>query len=223
MKTTWLVVGLGLVLAAPVWGQNAVFYDDFETGDTSAWWAPALVGETGQTTCYDESGTVIACAGTGQDGDVRGGVAWPNPRFVDNADGTVADMLTGLVWLKNASCAAISPATWTTVLTNANTLANGACGLTDGSVAGDWHLPSRFELESLLDLEYIGPALSNAAGTGQWTEGDAFSGVQSGYYWSSTSNAGNPQVAWYVNLNNGTVTTNDKTTTLNVWPVRGGQ
>jgi hypothetical protein len=32
------------------------------------------------------------------------GVAWPNPRFTDNSDGTVTDNLTGLIWLKNANC-----------------------------------------------------------------------------------------------------------------------
>jgi len=33
-------------------------------------WAsyPAEVARTGQTTCYDASGAVIACTGTGQDG-----------------------------------------------------------------------------------------------------------------------------------------------------------
>jgi hypothetical protein len=218
------LVFLVVACAAPVWGQQAVvFYDDFETGDTSGWWVPARVGKTGQVTCYDEGGAVIPCAGTGQDGDKRGGVAWPNPRFVDNGDGTVTDMLTGLVWLRNANCPAISPAIWTTALANANTLADGACGLTDGSVAGDWRLPSRFELESLLDLEYYSPALSNAAGTAQWTEGDAFSGVLSGTYLSSSSYAIGPQYAWYVHLGYGDVSATTKTSTYYVWPVRAGQ
>ncbi|NTW88649.1 MAG: hypothetical protein HGB26_05900 [Desulfobulbaceae bacterium] len=39
---------------------------------------------TGQVTCYNSAGTAIDCAGTGQDGDVRAGVPWPIPRFVDN-------------------------------------------------------------------------------------------------------------------------------------------
>jgi len=37
--------------------------------------------ETGQTTCYNSSGSVITCTETGQDGDIRAGVAWPGPRF----------------------------------------------------------------------------------------------------------------------------------------------
>ena len=62
------------------------------------------VARTGQTTCYDSDGNVIDCAGTGQDGDIQAGVAWPSPRFVDNGDGTITDMLTGLMWLKDAGC-----------------------------------------------------------------------------------------------------------------------
>ena len=55
---------------------------------------PAPVHKTGQTTSY----------ATGDDGDLEKGVAWPNPRFTDNSDGTVTDNLTGLIWLKNANC-----------------------------------------------------------------------------------------------------------------------
>ena len=185
--------------------------------------APAPVAKTGQTTCYDAGGAVIACAGTGQDGELRKGVAWPNPRFTDNGNGTVTDNLTGLIWLKNANCAAISPATWAPALTSAKTLASGACGLTDGSVAGDWRLPNRKELFSLIDDAYFNPALSNAAGTGQWTEGSAFSGVQSSYYWSSSTYVGYPANAWLVYLDGGYVGAVSKTGAYYVWPVRGGQ
>lgn len=45
--------------------------------------------QTGQTTCYDATGTPIACATTGQDGDILAGVAWPAPRFaVTYCDGS---------------------------------------------------------------------------------------------------------------------------------------
>ena len=227
-----VVVVVGSVSMA--WGQgieDIVFYDAFESGDTSGWWAPARVGKTGQKTCWDWTGTVIDCAatGTGQDGDIQPGVAWPEPRFIDNADGTVTDMLTGLVWLRDASCADLAGtdtsglAVWMTALTAVKVLADGTCGLSDSSVAGDWRLPSRFELESLLDLEYYDPALSNTAGTAQWTEGDVFAGVQSNYYWSSTSCASYPSYAWYVYLGIGSVNGFGKTGTTYVWPVRGGQ
>jgi len=139
------VLGLAAVLVVmcpPVWSHDQTFYDGFESGDTTGWWAPARVGETGQVTCYDEDGVVIDCAGTGQDGDLRPGVAWPNPRFVDNLDGTVSDILTGLVWLEDASCSELAgtdpdgKAPWVTALTAAAALADGTCGLSDGSEAG---------------------------------------------------------------------------------------
>ena len=48
-------------------------------------------------------------------------------------------------------------------------------------------------------------------------------GVQSNNYWSSTSNADNPNNAWNVNLNNGNVNNNNKDNNNYVWPVRGGE
>jgi hypothetical protein len=113
-------------------------------------------------------------------------------------------------------------------LNDAATLSTGACGLSDGSIDGEWRLPSRFELESLLNLEYVAPALSNAAGTGQWVEGDAFTAVQTGppgpssaNYWSSSAPANYPAHAWIVYFFNGDVNGYDKATSyLYAWPVR---
>ena len=79
------------------------------------------------------------------------GVAWPNPRFTDNGNGTVTDNLTGLIWLKNANC--FGAKDWAMALSDANTLNNGECGLTDGSVEGDWRLPNVREMQSLIDCE----------------------------------------------------------------------
>ena len=57
--------------------------------------------KTGETTCYDTSGTFIDGAGSGQDGEIQAGIAWPDPRFTDHSDGTVKDNLTGLDWMQN--------------------------------------------------------------------------------------------------------------------------
>jgi len=82
-------------------------------------------------------------------------------------------------------------------LNDANTLADGACGLTDGSSAGDWHLPNRNELASLLHFGFNNPALSNTAGTAKWTtNGDAFDNIQGSAYWSSTTYGNNSSMTW---------------------------
>ena len=51
---------------------------------------PAPVPKTGQTESLADH----------DDGYYKKGVEWPNPRFIDNGDGTVTDKLTGLLWLK---------------------------------------------------------------------------------------------------------------------------
>jgi hypothetical protein len=152
---------------------------------------------------------------------MRKGVAWPNPRFTDNGNGTVTDNLTGLIWLKDAN--AFGSRTWTNALTDCATLNNGEHGLTDGSVEGDWRLPNVQELQSLIDYGRYNPALCNAAGTGQWTSGNPFTGVQSSYYWSSTTYAYSTAYAWYVYLGAGHVYNGAKGNTSCVWPVRAGQ
>jgi len=179
-----------------------------KSGDTYVWPVrgdtngPAPVPKTGQTTLY----------ATGDDGDLEKGVAWPSPRFTDNGDGTVTDNLTGLIWLENANC--FGARTWLQALSDCNGLAAGSCGLSDGSSAGDWRLPNRYELESLLDISNWNPALPT---------GHPFTGVQSTYYWSSTTYGADTFYAWLVYLSTGIVYHGNKLYfTYNVWPVRGG-
>ena len=88
---------------------------------------------------------------------------------------------------------------------------------------GQWRLPNVKELLSLIDWAFSNPALSNAVGTAKWTTGDAFTVVQSGNYWSSTTTAGYTDFAWVVNMSGGNVSYAYKTDPHYVWPVRGGQ
>jgi len=175
---------------------------------------PAQTWKTGQTTCYDAERNVIDCAETGQDGDIQAGVDWPEPRFEDNGDGTITDHLTGLIWLKNANCAG-SRMNWNDALTYCNNLANGSCILTDGSAAGDWRLPNKKELLSLIDYSRYLPALP------QW---HLFDNVQSSYYyWSATTNATDTDYAWDFSMGLGHVSHGSKSGSNYVWPVRTGQ
>jgi hypothetical protein len=195
--------------------------------------------KTGQTICYDTSGTVISCSGTGQDGNWRKGVEWPSPRFEDNGDGTVTDNLTGLIWLEHANCYDLYDGggdgirEWGSALTVCNNVGDGAtydCGLSDGSSAGDWRLPNVKELYSLLDLAYYNPALSNDAGTGQWSSacvesGDcSFTNVQTDYWSSTAGYEGGWIRALYVRMNCGEVLRGARSgQNKYVWCVRGGQ
>ena len=169
------------------------------TGSTSSVGVP----RTGQTISY----------GPRDDGALQKGVAWPNPRFTDNANGTVTDNLTGLIWLKNANVFG-GQKDWATALTDCNTLAASGT-LTDGSVAGDWRLPNRRELFSLIDDSNYDLVLPT---------GHPFIDVK-GDYWSSTTLVplAVADFAWVVNMSNGYVFTSSKSSALYVWPVRGGQ
>ena len=192
----------------------------------------ALVSRTGQTTCYDAAGVVVACGtgiGLAQDGDLQLGVTWPNPRFTDNGDGTVTDNLTGLIWLDDANC--FGAKNWADALAAANGLFDGStndsgggdCGLSDGSSQGAWRLPNVRELQSLVHFGVFSPAVPNTAGTGQWTPDDPFSSVQS-FYWSSTTVASNTVAAWAVTIGTGFLDAVNKAgLTRDVWPVRRGR
>jgi hypothetical protein len=121
--------------------------------------------------------------------------------------------------MKNANC--FGDQTWKKAMQSAANLADGQCGLSDDSRRGDWRLPTKDELVAMMDKKYKKPALSNAAGTGKWTEGDAFTGVQ-WWYWSSTTHSSRTSSAWYVVLYYGSVGYYDQTSSIGVWAVRGG-
>ncbi|GFO69565.1 hypothetical protein GMLC_31440 [Geomonas limicola] len=170
--------------------------------------------KTGQNLCYNTAGSVIPCTGTGQDGELQAGVAWPAPRFTDNLNGTISDNLTGLIWLKDADCAELQPAaglTWSAALSSVSTLASGRCGLSDTSAAGEWRMPNVNELESLIDLsQYYHPL----------PLGHPFLNVQWGY-WTSTTLAAFPGNAEWVAFDNGGARGDVKTNLSYLWPVRG--
>jgi len=168
---------------------------------------------TGQSACWDTSGSQIDCLGTGQDGEKQAGTASPAARFSDNGNGTVSDNLTGLVWLKNANCAGINPKPWAFALGSANSLSSGMCGLTDGSIAGEWRVPNRKELLSLLNRQQA----ENSA----WLNATGFSGVQPGIYWTSSTTAQSGYYAWCVEMKESKTSLFHKVySSFYVWPVR---
>lgn len=140
--------------------------------------------------------------------------------FFINNDGTVTDCKTGLIWMRDANC--LSGKTWSKALDSCSTLTWGTCGVVDRTKAGDWHLPTIEELKTLSDRNYSNPALSNAKGDGQWTSGDAFYNVQSGFYWSATGWTGSDCCSWGMDMGNGDVYYSNRANYQSVWCVRGG-
>jgi hypothetical protein len=125
----------------------------------------------------------------------------------------VIDSLTGLIWTLASDCGIGK--TWSQSLAYCNALADGTCGLSDGSIAGDWRLPHVKELLSLVDYGNAIPALPS---------GHPFANVGSTSYWTSTTYVNNTQYAWYVPFGyGGAKYPNSKADTNRVWCVQGGQ
>jgi hypothetical protein len=140
--------------------------------------------------------------------------AWPNPRFTIQADtDCVLDNMTGLIWARNPNPGGAM--TWADAIAYCKNLTYGG--------QSDWRLPTRDELNSLVDVRYSIPPLCNTAGTGQWTNNDPFTGVQSYYYWSGTSSAYFAGYAWRMYMFNGLVSGCNKSGRCHVWPVRDGR
>jgi len=161
--------------------------------------------QTGQQTCHDIEGSLIPCAGSGQDAEFRKGMHCPAQRFKQQED-IVLDYLTGLQWAHDANIAEF-PMTWQEAL-------NYIHGMNDRKAFGcdDWRLPNRRELRSLMSYQTRKPALP---------EGHPFRNVFSGWYWTSTTAAINPAYAWYVHMEGARMFYGNKKQYYLLWPVRG--
>jgi len=176
-------------------------------GEPMPWAAP--VPRTGQAQSFDYAHV--------DDGGLRRGVAWPNPRFADNEDGTVTDHLTGLVWLKDGSC--LGAAFWETSLQLVSEFNGGKECDCEEYVAGshtDWRLPNVRELFSLIDFSRW-----SSTSDPMLPAEHSFVGVQRAEYWTSTS-TGMLGPAFYVSFVGGFVDVDAKMHSNRVWAVRGG-
>jgi hypothetical protein len=129
-------------------------------------------------------------------------VAFPYPRFLPNSNGTVTDTLTGLVWLKQANAIHLP---WADAVAAVNGLASGQCGLTDGSVAGQWRMPTRNEMQSLSDRMQA-PIADFFDNTFYYADGTLYQPapfapntfITEQFYWTSTTYAPDTTQAWSV-------------------------
>jgi hypothetical protein len=182
---------------------------------------PVPFPATGQTTCWNSSGTIIACAGTGHDGDVQAGATLS---YTDNGDGTITDNNTGLVWEKKSDDGSIHDKD--TTYTWDNAFAVHVAGLNTANFAGhnDWRVPNIKELQSIVNYQNVSPAVSAAFNNNCVANCTVLtcSCTASSFYWSSTTVAGNPALAWGVGFDEGTVLRGLKSGSVFVRGVRGG-
>lgn len=136
--------------------------------------------------------------------------------FVDNGNGTVTDTVTGLMWdkcswgqsnLADCSGGAASLHVWDAALAVSVT-ANAA----NHRGHGDWRLPNASELESLVKITAISPAIDLAA----------FPSAPSLVYWTSTTHVDVASEAKVINFDGGFFEAQPKTAAYAVRLVRTG-
>jgi len=136
----------------------------------------------------------------------------PDSRYHVQADGTVRDLQTSLIWQRcsqgqtGSSCSGTaSTHTWAQALVLAS----------NSSFAGqsDWRLPSSKELQTLPEYGCNNPSINL----------NVFPNTPSSFFWSSTTNAGFASFAWGVFFSSGFLSDVTKTLADHVRLVRGGQ
>lgn len=174
-----------VLLAAPVpaWAAN---------------WTP--LPDTGQTKCYDAGGHETGCPAAGQplygqDAQYQG----KSSVYLDNGNQTVSDQNSGLMWMKSDDG---TKRKWQDAVDYCNGL--------DFAGLRDWRLPTRFELDSIVDYGRSFPAMH-----------PAFS-CQSSFYWSADSYVDDHAYAWGIYADDGGDHWLDKSNPYYVRCVRAG-
>ncbi len=184
----------------------------------------SLFPASGQTTVNqaDKNDGIIGSVNVPDDGTVQAGAPLS---YTDNADGTITDNNTGLMWEKKGNLNGFLD------FNNLHDADNSYIWSGDGSqetiwdwlddvnaeggvgFAGydDWRIPNAKELQSIVDYERFGPSID-----------PIFGPTVMSLYWSSTSNTFISVNAWYVNFFIGDVNFDDKNGDSHVRAVRGG-
>lgn len=131
-------------------------------------------------------------------------------RFGDNENGTVTDRKTGNVWVKDPF--KIGAKTWNEASEAVASLSHGWCGLNDGSNPGDWRLPTKDDLEGLLEVCKTTDFFLQKGGDFQ----------MSTLYWTATPLSGSAlkYCVWAVDFCRGYVSAYGKDAYCHVLPVK---
>lgn len=134
-------------------------------------------------------------------------------RFIDFGEGALYDPTTGFYWLKNAN--AYGTQELYAARSLPGVLSSGQYGLTDGSVAGQWRLPSSDEALTLLAAYTVGEPEQHLMDAG-------FQNVRDWYYWTSIQHVDDDGVLWndILNLVSGKISKFLAKHPNYVWPVR---
>lgn len=189
MKKIVAATGCWLVLLTGLWGGAVA--GDYQLPDT------------GIHKCYDAD-KEIPCPQPGQpfygqDAQYYG----LQPAYLDNGNGTVTDLNTGLMWQQNDDG-----------VTRTSPEAIDYCAALTFPSGGysDWRLPDRRELMSIVDFGRVRPAIDTTY----------FPECRSSNYWSSSPYALSLPYAWYVGFSYGYVANYNKTNPNYVRCVRAG-
>lgn len=172
-----------------------------------------MLPDTGQTTCYDGAGNVIAPCPAPGDPLAQDGSYSINPlAYTDN--GTVTDSNTGLIWQKEDDGNTYNWYQATGEVNSSYNPSGGSYKNVCGELGAGWRLPTKKELMSIVDYSkpYPGPTIN-----------PIFTNTKQSKYWSSTTLASYLTSAWYVRFDDGTVGDGGKYGAMSVRCVSDGE
>ena len=207
----------------------------------------APIPDTGQTTCYDDTGKISPCPSPGQAFYGQDACYSINPMSYTKLDGsgnalpdsatswvTVRDNVTGLIWENKTGMAGgaanySDPHNTNNAYTwyDSNPANNGGNAGTPGNGTTTFNSLNSAHFGGYSDWRMpMINELIDIVNYGTYNPSIStayFPNTQSSWYWSSTTYASYTNGAWFVNFDDGLDTNYDKSSGYYVRAVRGGQ